>query len=76
MDAMLEELLREERCFSLRDLAVDGNDMMELGLKGRDIGRMLQECLNAVLDERIPNERAALLAFAGQQACSAFPSQL
>lgn len=50
--------------------------MMELGLKGRDIGRMLQECLNAVLDERIPNERDALLAFAGQQACSAFPSQL
>lgn len=76
VDAMLEELLREERCFSLRDLAVDGNDMMELGLKGRDIGRMLQECLNAVLDERIPNERDALLAFAGQQACSAFPSQL
>ena len=69
VDAMLEELLREERCFSLRDLAVDGNDMMELGLKGRDIGRMLQECLNAVLDERIPNERDALLAFAGRQAC-------
>ena len=69
VDAMLEELLREERCFSLKDLAVDGNDMMELGLKGRDIGRMLQECLNAVLDERIPNERDALLAFAGRQAC-------
>ena len=76
VDAMLEELLREERCFSLRDLAVDGNDMMELGLKGRDIGRMLQECLNAVLDERIPNERAALLAFAGQQACPTVQPQL
>ena len=49
---------------------------MELGLKGRDIGRMLQECLNAVLDERIPNERAALLAFAGRQACPTVQPQL
>ena len=76
VDAMLEEFLKEERCFSLKDLAVDGNDMIKLGLKGRDIGRMLQECLNAVLDERIPNERAALLAFAGRQACPTVQPQL
>lgn len=76
VDAMVEELLSEERCFSLRDLAIDGNDMMELGFKGRDIGSMLQECLNAVLDERIPNERDALLAFAGRQACPTVQPQL
>lgn len=61
--AMLEEILREENCFSLKDLAVDGKDMMALGLTGREIGRMLQKCLDAVLDERIANDRPALLDF-------------
>lgn len=63
--AMLDELLREETCFSLKDLAVDGNDMIGIGLKGREVGRMLQKCLDAVLDERLPNQRSALLDFAG-----------
>lgn len=62
--AMMDEILREENCFSLKDLAVNGNDMLSLGFKRRSIGRVLQECLDAVLDERIPNGRNALLAFA------------
>lgn len=64
VDAMIGELLREAPCFSLRDLAVNGNDMLALGFRGREIGRMLQMCLDAVLDERVANDRAPLLRFA------------
>lgn len=59
--AVLKELLEEESCFSLRDLAVDGRDMMALGLEGRQIGRALSACLAAVIEEALPNERNALL---------------
>jgi tRNA nucleotidyltransferase (CCA-adding enzyme) len=62
--AVLEELLREEACFSLRDLAVNGSDMIALGLSGKTIGAALHACLDAVMEEKLPNDRTQLLAFA------------
>ena len=64
--AMLAEIAREDACLSVRDLKVSGRDLMDLGLKGKDIGEMLNTLLEKVLDEAIPNEREALLAFAGR----------
>ena len=61
---MINEILQEESCFTLKDLAVNGHDMMTLGVQGPTIGRVLQECLDAVLDEQIPNEHETLMAFA------------
>ena len=37
---------------------------MALGYRGQAIGECLRDILEAVLDERVPNEREALLAFA------------
>lgn len=51
----------------MKDLAVNGHDMMTLGFQGPSIGLMLQECLDAVLDERIPNEHSALISYAKAQ---------
>ena len=59
--AELEQLRREESCFSLKDLAVNGHDLMTLGLSGKAIGQCLNELLNLVLEEQLPNERQALL---------------
>ncbi|MDR0347381.1 MAG: HD domain-containing protein [Coriobacteriales bacterium] len=59
----LDELIAQQACFSLRDLAVDGNDIKELGLpKGRRVGEMLDALLAAVLEGEVANERAELLA--------------
>jgi tRNA nucleotidyltransferase (CCA-adding enzyme) len=57
----MDDILREEACFSLKDLAVNGNDLLAMGLRGREVGLALQECLGAVMDDRVPNERDALL---------------
>lgn len=59
--AVIDELLQEESCFSLKDLAVNGHDMIALGIRGTGIGEALQMCLDAVLDEQAPNEHGALL---------------
>lgn len=64
-NAVMDELLREDSsCFALRDLAINGNDVMAMGFKGKQIGQVLQSCLDAVLEERIPNERGPLLSYA------------
>ena len=65
LDAVLERLdaiLAEDACFSLRQLAVNGRDMLALGLRGREIGGALDFLLNEVVEGRLPNEREALLA--------------
>lgn len=63
-EALLDELLRQQSCFSLKDLAVNGNDMIGLGYRGKQIGTALQACLDAVLDEKLPNEKQALWHYA------------
>ena len=42
-------------------MAVNGNDLMALGLKGRAIGQTLQKLLNLVIEEQVLNDRDALL---------------
>lgn len=60
--AITEEIKAENACLSLKDLAVNGNDLMELGLSGKEIGRCLTWLLSLVIDEQLPNEKDALLA--------------
>ena len=61
VEAVAAELMREESCFKLSDLAVNGRDLMSIGLKGSAIGEGLSFALSAVIDERVQNEREALL---------------
>ena len=60
--AMLQQILADNACIRLKDLAVNGHDLMALGYSGPAIGQKLQFLLEAVLDERLPNEKQALLA--------------
>jgi len=59
--SILREIQEENACLSLKDLAVNGNDLLELGLRGREIGLCLNDLLEKVLDETLPNEKEALL---------------
>lgn len=68
--ALLEKIRAENACLRLQDLAVNGKDMMALGLRGPDIGKTLNALLDAVLEERVPNDREALLREAGKTVLS------
>ena len=58
---LVAEVQAEASCLTLRDLSVNGNDLMALGYEGRAIGECLSRLLDAVLDDRLPNERESLL---------------
>ncbi len=66
VEALLELLLQEQTCLSIRDLAVDGNDLMAIGFEaGPRLGACLEHLLLQVQQEVLPNEKAALLEAAG-----------
>ena len=65
LECVLDEVLASDGAFTLKQLAIDGNDIMALGVSaGPEVGLILQTCLDAVIDERVANEREALLEFA------------
>ncbi len=65
--AIAAEIQAENACLSLKDLAVNGHDLMALGLEGKAIGQTLNHLLELVLDEAIENSREALLSAARQE---------
>lgn len=54
-------ILEEEQCFQFRDLAINGNDLLSLGLSGKQIGDMLARLLDDVMDEKCENKKETLL---------------
>ncbi len=63
-EGLLDELMAQESCFSLRDLAVDGSDMLELGMEpGPALGDTLRELFRMVTEEGVPNEKETLLRY-------------
>lgn len=61
------EIQAENSCLSLHDLAVNGNDLMALGYRGKEIGACLESLLARVLDETLENHKEILLAAAKEE---------
>lgn len=60
--AKAEQILAEKQCLTLKDLAVDGRDVIAAGVEpGPEVGRVLHGLLERVLGGELPNEREALL---------------
>ena len=60
---ILDRLLAGVPCFALKQLAVNGRDLLALGLSGPAVGAALEELLEQVMDGTLPNEREALLEY-------------
>jgi tRNA nucleotidyltransferase (CCA-adding enzyme) len=59
------QIQAENACLCMKDLAVNGSDLIALGFTpGKQLGSCLQALLELVLDEQLPNDRDALLAAA------------
>ena len=51
----------QEDCFSLKDLAINGNDLIQLGYKpGKKIGAVLNQLLEMVIDGIMENNKCQL----------------
>lgn len=61
-EELLQELLQKKRCLQLKDLAINGHDLLKRGYKGREIGAALQDLLQKVIGGETENSREALLS--------------
>ena len=68
IEKIYKKILSDNQCFSLKDLAVNGQDLIDLGFsEGTNIGKILNDLLEAVIDGNIQNEKQFLLKFAEKQ---------
>lgn len=64
-------LVETNACCRINQLAVNGRDLMDVGIRpGPGLRRVLDALLEQVLTGQLPNEKAALLAAAAQVAAS------
>lgn len=61
-ESLLNEILENDECYSLKQLAVNGNDLIERGVpQGKEIGDFLMVLLEMVIVGNIKNNREELL---------------
>lgn len=65
IESLIDEVLKEQECFSLKDLAVNGQDLINIGYKpGRVLGATLKGLLDCVIAEEVENNKVELLKIA------------
>lgn len=59
-----DDILLNEPCCTLKDLQINGNDLISLGIpKGKEIGIILNDVLNKVIDDELYNEKETLVSY-------------
>ncbi len=67
IEQLIDEILQEKSCLTIKDLQIDGKDLQALGFApGPKLGQCLAWLLEQVQDEQIPNEPQPLLEKAKQ----------
>ena len=62
IERLLDEVLEENQCFSLKDLAINGNDLIKIGYNtGKILGETLNFLLDGVINEEFENDKDILL---------------
>lgn len=63
LEKAFEDVKAQDACFSMKDLAVKGSDLIAVGYeRGAILGKCLKRLLDEVIDERLPNDKQVLLS--------------
>ncbi len=58
-----QEVLKTGQCYNLKGLAVNGYDLKNYAYSGIKIKQLLEIALNAVIDEKIPNDKNEIIEY-------------
>ena len=56
-------LKRKKLPFSIKELQIDGTDLLRLKVPQQKIGKILEQCLYAVMNEKVPNSEKELTEY-------------
>ena len=77
IESMYYEIIRDKECFTLKQLSLNGSDLIKLGYKpGRQIGELLSEMLEYVIEYPDANNKEMLLTFIEKSVDSVTDSKL
>ena len=66
--AFFEEIIEEKNCLSIKELKINGKDLMDMGVpQGKEIGQILSWLLDQVLEDPQLNERETLTRMAEEK---------
>ena len=61
-EKLLDQVIKDQLCFSFASMEIDGKDLIELGIPaGALLGAIKKQLLNEIIDGVLPNEKTALL---------------
>lgn len=62
LSEMINNVLQEQQCFSMKDLAINGKDILSLGVpEGKLVGVILRHILDEVINGETENDRDILM---------------
>ena len=65
---LFEEIIEEKNCLSIKELKINGKDLMDMGVpQGKEIGEILSWLLDQVLEQPVLNERETLTRMAEEK---------
>ena len=65
---LFEEIIEEKNCLSIKELKINGKDLMDMGVpQGKEIGQILSWLLDQVLEDPQLNERETLTQMAEEK---------
>ena len=63
LESVIDSVIKDSQCFSLKQLAIKGDDLINLGIKpSAQMGQILNTMLEMVINGDIPNDKTVLLA--------------
>ena len=66
-EKMYDQIMEKGDCLTLKQLAVSGRDLLELGVpQGKQIGGILKQLLEQVVEDPEKNQRTCLMELAGR----------
>ena len=62
VSAIMDEIIEQQSCFSIKDLRINGNDVMSIGVpQGKRVGEILIRLLDGVIAGEIENDHDSLI---------------
>ena len=60
----VNEIQDKDECYSLKQLKISGNDLINLGISGKHIGIILNRLLDEVMKDELNNDKTVLINYA------------
>lgn len=61
IEKRVDNIIKRGDCFTIKQLVINGQDLINLGFHGSDVGNILKRCLEAVIENQKMNQKDKLM---------------